>query len=221
MKLLFSACTKLILGIIIVGLLLFLPAGGFDYPGAWLFMALLFVPMTLLGIVLFIKSPALLAKRLQSREKESGQRRVVGLSALLFLAGFIAAGLDHRFSLTHVPLPVVITASVVLLASYAMYAEVMRENAYLSRTVEVQSGQKVIDTGLYGIVRHPMYTSVIFLFLSIPLVLGSFISFVIFLIFPALLIARIKNEEAVLRAGLAGYDEYTKRVKYRLFPFIY
>ena len=212
---------KYFAGLVMVGLLLFLPAGTFLYPGAWLFVALLFVPMFFLGLVLLIKAPELLEKRLRSREKESEQKSVVGVTGLLFLAAFVLSGLDFRLGCTHVPLWLQLTASGILLLSYGMYAEVMRENAYLSRTVEVQEGQKVIDTGLYGIVRHPMYSATVLLFLSIPLVLGSFIGFAVMLPYPVLLTMRIRNEEKVLTEGLPGYAQYCEKVRWRMIPFVW
>ncbi len=221
MKLLANALIKFASGLILAGLLLFLPAGTFHYPGGWLFMALLFIPMVFFGAALYFKAPELLKKRLNTKEKEKAQKSVVGLSALVFVGAFILAGLDHRFGWTRVPGWVTAAAAVLLLGSYAMYMEVMRENAYLSRTVEVQEGQKVIDTGLYGVVRHPMYTATIVLFLSIPLVLGSWISFVLLLFYPALIIMRIGNEEKVLSEGLPGYKEYMQKVRYRLIPYIW
>lgn len=220
-KLLLSALTKFIAGIVLMGLVLFLPAGTWNYSNAWLFLGLLFIPMLILGVVLFVKAPELLEKRLQSKEKESTQKGVVAVSGLMFIGAFVLAGLDFRFGWTHVPAWVVTVAAIVLLASYGMYGEVMRENAYLSRTVEVQKNQKVIDTGLYGVIRHPMYTATIFLFLAIPLVLGSWIAFAVMLLYPAAIIARIGNEEKVLEEGLQGYTEYKKKVKYRLIPFIW
>ena len=220
-KLLFSALTKFLAGLVLMGLMLFLPAGTWNYPNAWLFLSLLFLPMLLLGVLLFFKAPELLEKRLQSKEKESTQKGVVAVSGLMFIGSFVLAGLDFRFGWTNVPAWVVILAAVILLASYGMYAEVMRENAYLSRTVEVQENQKVIDTGLYGVIRHPMYTATIFLFLAIPLVLGSWIAFAVMLLYPAAIIARIGNEEKVLEEGLQGYTEYKKKVKYRLVPFVW
>ncbi len=220
-KLLLSALTKFLLGLILVGALLFLPAGSFSFTGGWIFIALLFIPMIFLGAVLLIKAPDLLEKRLGAKEKESTQKGVVALSGLLFLAGFIVAGLDYRFGWSHVPAWLVIAASVILLISYALYAEVMRENAYLSRTIEVQEGQKVVSTGLYGIVRHPMYAVTVWLFLSIPLVLGSFWSLLCFAHYPILIVIRILNEEKVLTEGLDGYADYKKKVKYRLIPFIW
>lgn len=221
MKLLLRALCAYLAGLLLVGGLLFLPAGTFFWGNAWLFCALLFVPMLILGVVLYIKAPGLLGKRLNAKEKQGDQKKVVAGSGLLFLAAFVSAGLDFRFGLTAVPDWLVIAASVILLLSYAMYAEVMRENAYLSRTVEVQEGQKVVDTGLYGVIRHPMYAATVFLFLSIPLVLGSWIAFVILLGYPAAIVVRIRNEEEVLRAGLDGYDDYTKRVRWRLIPFVW
>ena len=220
-KLFLSALTKFLCGIVLVGALLFLPAGSFAFTGGWIFIGLLFIPMLILGAVLLIKSPELLQKRLDAKEKENTQKGVVALSGLLFLAGFIIAGLDYRFEWSHVPTWLVIVASVILLASYALYAEVMRENAYLSRTIEVQEGQKVVSTGLYGIVRHPMYAVTIWLFLSIPLVLGSFFSLLCFLPYPIIMAVRILNEEKVLTEGLDGYADYKKKVKYRLIPFIW
>lgn len=221
MKLLINALTKFILGLAMIAALLFLPAGTVQYPGGWRFVGLLFTPMLILGTVLFLKAPDLLKKRLNHREKESAQKRVIGASVLMFIGGFVAAGLDFRFGWSAVPRWMVTAASIVLLLSYGLYAEVMRENAYLSRTVEVQEGQKVIDTGLYAIVRHPMYMASTLLFLSIPLVLGSWFAFAIFLVYPFLLAGRIRNEEAVLAAGLPGYAEYQKKVKYRMIPFIW
>ena len=220
-KLLISALSKFIAGLILMGLVLFLPAGTWNYLNAWLFLGLLFIPMLILGVVLFMKAPELLEKRLQSKEKESTQKGVVAVSGLMFIGSFVLAGLDFRFGWTNVPVWVVATAAIVLLASYGMYGEVMRENAYLSRTVEVQENQKVIDTGLYGVIRHPMYTATIFLFLAIPLFLGSWIAFAVMLLYPAAIIARIGNEEKVLEEGLQGYTEYKKKVKYRLVPFVW
>jgi len=221
MKLLTGALTKFIAGLIIVGAMLFLPAGGFDYMNGWLFIGLLFLPMLVLGVVLYLKAPELLEKRLDAKEKQDTQKRVVAVSGLLFVAGFIVAGLDHRFGWSYVPGWVVILASVVLVASYGLYAEVMRENAYLSRTIEVQEGQKVVDTGLYGVVRHPMYGATVLLFLSIPVVLGSWWSLLCFVPYVPVIAARIGNEEQVLEAELPGYKEYKTRVKYRLIPCIW
>jgi len=221
MKLLFNAIFKYAMGLLFVGALLFLPAGGLDYMNGWLFIGLLFCPMLVLGAVLLIKAPALLEKRLGAKEKEGAQRGVVLASGLLFIAGFTVAGLDFRFGWSRVPNWVVILASAVLLVSYALYAEVMRENAYLSRTVEVQKGQRVIDTGLYGVVRHPMYAVTVWLFLSIPLVLGSWWSLLCFLPYIPVIVVRIVNEERLLVRELEGYADYRKRVKYRLLPFVW
>lgn len=220
-QLMFNAVIKFLSGLLLIGLILFLPAGTFDYPNAWLFIALLFVPMLLMGIVLFVKAPELLKKRLNTKEKESTQKKVVGLSALMFIVAFVVAGIDFRYGWSEFPRWLTIVSSIVLLVSYGLYAEVMRENAYLSRTVEVQENQKVIDTGLYGIARHPMYSATILLFLSMPLVLGSWISFFVMLYYPVIIIARIRNEEKVLEEGLAGYTEYKQRVRYRLIPFVW
>lgn len=220
-KLILSALAKFTVGLAFVIALLFLPAGSFGYANGWLFIGLLFIPMLILGIVLLIKSPKLLEKRIDAKEKEVTQKGVLAVAALLFVGGFVVAGLDHRFGWSYVPGWVVIAASIVLLVSYILYAEVMRENAYLSRTVEVQDGQKVVDTGLYGIVRHPMYAVTIWLFLSIPIVLGSWWSLLCFLPYIAVIAVRIMNEEKVLEQGLEGYTEYKKRVKYRIIPFIW
>ncbi len=219
-KLFFQAILKFLLGFVLVGILIFLP-GGFDYPCGWLLMAILFVPMLFAGIVMMVKCPELLRKRLSAKEKQGEQQLVVRLSGLMFVLGFVAAGLDHRFGWLPIPMWISIAAALLFLLAYILYAEVLRENAYLSRTIEVQEGQKVIDTGLYGIVRHPMYMATLILFLSIPLVLGSVISLVFFLAYPAIIIMRLKNEEKILEQGLEGYAEYKKRVKYRLIPFIW
>ncbi len=221
MKLFLQAVSKFIIGLLLLGLFIFLPAGTLRFTGGWLFLGLLFVPMVFLGVFLFIKAPELLKKRLNNKEKESAQKGVTAFSALIFVAGFILAGLDFRFGWTNVPTWAVIVAAIVFLISYALYAEVMRENAYLSRTIEIQEDQKVIDTGLYGIVRHPMYAVTVFLFLSVPIILGSWISFAVFVFYPVLLVVRILNEEKVLEAGLDGYADYKKKVKYRLIPFVW
>ena len=221
MKLLFNAIIKFIFGLLLVGLVIFLPAGTLAYLNGWLFVALLFIPILLFGTVLFFKSPELLRRRLDSKEKERSQKGVVGLSALMFLGGFILAGLDYRFGWSAVPTWAVIAASIVLLAAYALYVEVMRENEYLSRTVKVEEGQKVIDTGLYGIVRHPMYAVTLWLFLSIPIVLGSWYSLICFAHYPIIIIVRLLNEEKLLSRELDGYEEYKKKVKYRLIPFVW
>lgn len=220
-KLLINALVKFVFGIILMGVVLFLPAGTFRYPNAWLFIALLFIPMLLLGAILFLKAPDLLRKRLNSKEKENAQVGVVAASALMFVGAFVAAGLDFRYGWTQVPAWLVALAAVIQFASYGLYAEVMRENAYLSRTVEVQENQKVVDTGLYGVIRHPMYTATILLYLAMPIVLGSWIAFVIMLSYPVIIVFRIRNEEKVLEQGLEGYSEYKQKVKYRLIPFIW
>ena len=220
-KLFFSAITKFILGVILVGLLVFLPAGSFNFVGGWIFMGILFVPMFMAGIVMMFKNPYLLEKRLDAKEKQAEQSLVVKLSGLMFLTGFVVAGLNYRYSWHALPNSVVIAASVVFLVAYALYAEVIRENTYLSRTIEVQENQKVIDTGLYGIVRHPMYSVTLLLFLSMPLVLGSVYSFIIFLVYPLIIVKRLKAEEEFLEKELKGYKEYKQKVKYRLIPFIW
>ncbi len=220
-KLFFSALTKYVLGFGLVSCLLFLPAGTFSYCGAWLFLILLFVPMFLLGAVLLVKNPALLEKRLRGKEERDEQKKVVGASALIFFAGFLLAGLDERFSWSSVPSWLVCLASVLFLFSYFLYAEVMRENPYLSRTVGVDEKQRVITTGLYAVVRHPMYAVTVLLFLLIPLILGSWYSFAIFLFYPLVLVRRIQEEEAFLSQNLVGYENYKKQVKYRLIPFVW
>ena len=220
-KLFTSAILKFLLGVVLVGLLIFLPAGTFSFFNGWLFMGILFVPMFIAGIVMMVKNPKLLESRLDAKEKEAEQSLVVKLSGLMFLAGFIVAGLGVRFGWYTLPKPVVIASAVVFLIAYILYAEVLRENTYLSRTIEVQEGQKVIDTGLYGIVRHPMYSVTLLLFLSMPLVLGSIYSFVIFLAYPFIIAKRIKHEEEFLEKELNGYKEYKQKVKYRLIPFIW
>lgn len=221
MKLFLSALTKLIFGIVLIALLLFLPAWTFNYFGAWLLLGVLFVPMLIMGAVMLIKAPALLEKRLNNKEKEATQRGVVALSALMFLGGFVLSALDFRFGWSYVPMWLTIAAAVIFLVGYGLYAEVMRENAYLSRTVEVQEGQKVISTGLYGIVRHPMYFATLLMFLPIPLILQSFWGLIPMAIYPVVIVIRILNEEKVLESGLEGYLEYKKKVKYRLIPFIW
>ena len=221
MKLLRSALVKFLCGLLLVGLVLFLPAGTLSYPNGWLFMGVLFVPMLILGVILFLKAPGLLQKRLDNKEKEKAQKGVVAFSGLMFLAGFIVSALDFRFGWSNVPPPLVIAAAVVFLVGYGMYAEVMRENAYLSRTVEVQENQKVIDTGLYGIVRHPMYLATLLMFLPLSLILGSLWGLIPFAFYPAVIVLRILNEEKILSAGLEGYDAYRGRVKYRLIPFVW
>jgi len=220
-KLFFQAIIKFLFGVVILGALLFIPAGNFNYWNAWLFIGLLFIPMFIAGIVLMIKNPELLKKRLNAKEKENEQKQVILFSGLMFLAGFIIAGLDFRFKWLELPNIVVIISSILFVIAYILYAEVLRENTYLSRTIEVQEDQKVIDTGLYGIVRHPMYAVTILLFLTMPLILGSVISFIIFLIYPFIIAKRIKNEEEVLEKDLKGYKEYKTKVKYKVIPFIW
>ena len=220
-KLFLQAIIKFLFGVLLVGLLVFLPAGTLRYFQGWFFMGILFIPMLIAGIVMMVKNPGLLASRLNAKEKQSDQSLVVKLSGLMFLAGFIVAGLDFRFGWLTLPKEASIGAAVVFLAAYVLYAEVLRENTYLSRTIEVQENQKVIDTGLYGIVRHPMYFATVVLFLAMPLVLGSLISFVIFLVYPFIIAKRIKGEEQFLEQELPGYKEYKEKVKYRLLPFIW
>lgn len=216
-----QAAVKFLAGAALVALLLFLPAGTLAWRGAWLFLVLLFVPIAVVGVVLLRKNPELLEKRLNGKEKAAQQRGVVGLSGLMFLAGFVLAGLDARFGWTCVPLWLTVAAAVLFLMAYVLYAEVLRENAYLSRTIEVQKGQMVVDTGLYGVVRHPMYAATVLLFLAMPLVLGSWVSFAVFLVYPALMVVRIRHEEALLTKELAGYDAYIQKVRWRMIPFIW
>ena len=220
-KLFFQAIIKFALGVVLIGAMLFLSAGSFEYWNGWLFMGILFIPMFLAGIVLMFKNPELLKKRLNAKEKEGEQRQVLALSGLMFIAGFVIAGLNYRYGWIVLPDVVAIVSAVLFLIAYILYAEVLRENTYLSRTIEVQEDQKVVDTGLYGIVRHPMYAVTILLFLAMPLVLGSIISFVIFLVYPIIIAKRIKNEEQVLEKDLKGYTEYKKKVKYKIIPFVW
>lgn len=220
-KLLIQALSKFTLGLLVISLLIFVPAGTLDYWNGWLFMALLFIPMFAGGIVLMVKNPELLAKRLRAKEKELEQKNVIILSSLMFITGFVLAGLDYRYGWLELPQGLIGVASLIFLIGYGLYAVVLRENTYLSRTVEIQENQQVIDRGLYGIVRHPMYLATIIMFLSMPLVLGSAIAFLVFLIYPFLMAKRIKNEEEVLEKGLSGYTEYKKRVKHKLIPFVW
>ena len=220
-KLFIQAITKFTFGFIIIALLLFIPAGTLNYLNAWLFIGILFVPMFIVGIILMIKNPDLLRKRLNSKEKEAEQGILLLLGGVMFICGFVVAGLNYRFEWIILPKYIVYIGAIIFLLAYVLYAEVLRENMYLSRIIEVQENQKVIDTGLYGIVRHPMYFSTILLFSSIPLVLGSLFSFLIFLIYPVIIAKRIKNEEQVLEQGLKGYLEYKKKVRYRVIPFIW
>ncbi len=220
-KLFSQAIIKFLSGLLIVGLLLFLPAGTAAYWQAWLLMGILFIPMFCAGLIMMKKSPALLRKRLDAKEEQSEQQAVLALSGLMFLAAFVVAGLNFRFGWIVLPAWVSYAVAVLFLLAYALYAEVLRENVWLSRTIEVQENQKVIDTGLYGVVRHPMYMSTLLLFLSMPLVLGSVISFVIMLAYIPILAKRIRNEEQVLERGLEGYADYQKRVRYRVIPFVW
>ena len=221
MKLAVEALIKFTCGLLLVGLLLFLPAGTLSYTYGWLFVGLLFVPMLIAGFIMLAKSPGFLKKRLDAKEKQSAQKGVVALSGLMFLAGFVVAGLDFRFGWSDMPTWVVITASALFLIAYVLYAEVMRENAYLSRTIKVEEGQKVVDTGLYGIVRHPMYAVTILLFMMIPLILGSWYALIAFAFYPIIIIVRLTEEEKLLTKELPGYAEYKQKVKYRIIPFVW
>ena len=220
-KLFFQALSKFLIGLIIICILLFIPAGTINYPNGWLFIALLFIPMLFAGIIMIFKSPDLFRRRLNAKENEDEQKTVILISGIIFLLAFILAGLNFRFGWFNLPSIVVIIASVIFLLAYIMYADVLRENEYLSRTVEVSENQKVVDSGLYGIVRHPMYTSTIFLFLSMPLVLDSIFSFIVMLVYPIMIMFRIRNEERVLENELIGYEEYKEKVKYKLIPYLW
>lgn len=221
MKLLTEALIKFICGLLLVGLLIFLPAGTINYTYGWLLIGLLFGPMLTAGFVMLFKSPDFLRKRLDAKEKQTAQKGVVAFSGLMFVVGFVVAGLDFRFGWSTMPTWVIITASVLFLIAYALYAEVMRENAYLSRTIKVEEGQTVVDTGLYGIVRHPMYAVTVLLFLMIPLVLGSWYALIAFAFYPAIIVVRLKDEEALLTKELPGYAAYKQKVKYRIIPFLW
>lgn len=221
MKLFFEAILKYLLGVVLVGALVFLPAGTLAFPNGWLLMAILFVPMLFAGFVMLAKNPGLLRSRLDAREKRKSQDQVVKLSGLMFIAGFVLAGLDFRFGWLKLPLWVVIVGAVAFLTAYLLYAEVLRENTYLSRTVKVVEGQQVVDTGLYGIVRHPMYSATVLLFLSMPLVLGSLCALPVFLLYPLLIARRIKDEESLLEKELPGYTAYKQKVRFRLIPFVW
>ena len=220
-ELLKEGLIKYIAGVILVGVLLFVPAGSLKWKDGWIFMTALFIPMLIAGIVMYLKAPDLLRRRLNAKEKEAQQKDVISMSGLMFLAAFIIAGLNYRFNWIKFPEPVRITGIIIFLLSYLMFGEVLRENEYLSRTIEVQEGQKVVDTGLYGIVRHPMYSATVLLFLSMPLIMNSPISFVIMLLYIPLIVKRILNEEEVLEKELEGYKEYKEKVKYRILPFIW
>lgn len=221
MKLLINALTKFFCGLLMVGLLIFLPAGTLAYSNGWLLIGLLFGPMLIAGFVMFFKSPAFLAKRLDAKEKQRTQKGVLAFSGLMFIGGFVVAGLDFRFGWSKMPSAVTVIASVLFLTAYALYAEVMRENAYLSRTIKVEEGQTVVDTGLYGIVRHPMYMATILLFLMIPLVLGSWYALIVFACYPGLIAVRLTDEEKLLTKELPGYAAYKQKVRYRIIPFIW
>ena len=221
MKLLCNALAKFTFGALMVGLLIFLPAGTLHYAKGWLFMALLFIPMLGAGFVMLAKSPDLLKKRLDAKEKQAAQKGVLAFSGLMFLGGFVVAGLDFRYGWSHIPTVVTIIASLLFLLAYLLYAEVLRENAYLSRTIRVEEGQTVVDTGLYGIVRHPMYSATLLLFLAMPLILGSWYALVVFAFYPVIIVVRLKDEERLLTQELQGYAEYKQKVKYRLLPFIW
>lgn len=221
MKLLIDALTKFTCGLLMVGLLLFAPAGTLNFAYAWLLIGLLFMPMLIAGFVMLAKSPEFLKKRLDAKEEQATQKGVLAFSGLMFVAGFVVAGLDFRFGWSSMPIWVVICASVLFLIAYALYAEVMRENAYLSRTIRVEEGQTVVDTGMYGIVRHPMYAVTILLFLMIPLILGSWYALIAFAFYPVIIVVRLKDEEALLTRELPGYAKYKQKVKYRLIPFIW
>ena len=221
MKLLLNALIKFSCGFLLVGALIFLPAGTLAFAQGWLLMGLLFGPMLVAGFVMLFKSPDFLEKRLDAKEKQAAQKGVLAFSGLMFIAGFVVAGLDYRFGWSRMPLWVTVTAAVLFLAAYGLYAEVMRENAYLSRTIRVEEGQKVVDTGLYALVRHPMYMVTILLFLMIPLVLGSWYALIPFAFYPAIIIVRLKDEERLLAKELSGYEDYMKKVKYRIIPYIW
>lgn len=220
-KLFLQAIVKFVLGLILFGALLFVPAGTIRYPNGWLLIAILFIPMFIAGIIMMFKNPELLKKRLSAKEEEKEQKAVVVLSGIMFLAAFVVAGLNFRFKWFMLPNPAVIIGTVIFILAYAMYAEVLRENTFLSRTVEIQEEQTVIDTGLYGIVRHPMYSATLFLFLSMGIILGSPISFAVLLFYLPIIAKRIKNEEDVLEKGLEGYKEYKLKVKYKVIPFVW
>ena len=220
-SLLMQACAKFFAGVILVGLLLFLPAGTIVFPKGWLLMTVLFLPMFIGGFIMWRKAPELLRRRLKAKEEQAAQKNVIALSGLMFLAGFLLAGLNFRFRWSVLPSVVVAAACVVFLIGYSFFALVLRQNAYLSRTIQVEKGQTVVDTGLYGVVRHPMYTATLLMFLSMPLILGSWQAFLVFLAYPVLIVKRIKNEEAVLNQELQGYDAYCRKIRYRLIPYIW
>ncbi|MBQ6477160.1 MAG: isoprenylcysteine carboxylmethyltransferase family protein [Bacilli bacterium] len=220
-KLLIRGITRFIMGFLLVFLLIFIPAGSLEFYNGWLLIIILFIPMFIFGLFLFFKNPELLKIRLNVKEKERDQKEVIISSGIMFIIGFVLAGLNYRYNWFMLPKSISIIASIIFLISYILYAEVLRENTFLSRTIEVTNNQKVVDTGMYSIVRHPMYIVTIVLFLMMPLVLGSLISFIVFLVYPFLIVKRIKNEEKVLEKDLDGYKEYEKKVKYRLIPYIW
>lgn len=220
-KLFFNAFIKFLIGIILIGVLLFFPAGSLNYFNGWLFMAVLFIPMFFIGLIMIFKNPKLLQKRLDAKEKQKEQKLVVNLSGLMFIFGFVIAGLNHRFNLHSIPNTVVIIATIIFLVAYILYFKVLRENTYLSRTIKVENNQKVIDKGLYRIVRHPMYFTTLFMFLTIPIILGSIFSLIVFLAYPFIIAKRIISEEKLLEKELNGYVDYKQKVKYRLIPFIW
>lgn len=220
-ELFIQAVTKYILGLILVGLLVFLPAGTLSFFNGWLFMGVLFIPIFIMGVIMMLKAPDLLRKRLKAKESNEEQSLVIKLSGLMFLIGFILPGLGYRFNWYALPKNISIVFSIIFLLGYLLFAEVLRENAYLSRVIEIQENQKVIDTGLYGIIRHPMYSATLIMFLSMPIILGSLLSLLIFLAYPFIIIKRLKNEEEFLEKELEGYDDYKKKVKYRLIPFVW
>ena len=220
-KLFFQGIAKFLFGLILMALLLFLPAGSLYFWQGWILLGILFIPMFVAGLILMKKNPELLKKRLNAKEEEKEQKIVILLSGIMFLAAFVVAGLNFRFGWIVMPMWVSYVSAAVFLIAYALYAEVLRENEYLSRTIEVQEDQKVVDTGLYGVVRHPMYMTTLLLFLAMPMVLGSVISFAIMLVYIPIIVMRIRNEEKVLAKGLPGYEEYMKKIKYRLIPFIW
>lgn len=220
-KLFIKAFSAAVLGLALIMLLLFLPAGSFDFVGGWIFIGVLFVPMIIMGVVLLLKNPEMLKKRLKTKEEIGSQKTVVALSGLMFAAGFVIAGLNFRFGWVALSFPVSVAASVIFLIGYGLYVEVIRENAYLSRVIEVQENQKVVDTGLYSVVRHPMYFATVLMFLAIPLILGDIFSFVLFLSYPFMIAKRIKDEEKLLENELTGYTEYKNKVKYKMIPFIW
>ena len=220
-SLLVQACTKFFAGVVLVGVLLFLPAGTMAFPKGWLLMSVLFIPMFLGGLVMWRKSPELLARRLKAKEEQGEQRTVIALSGTMFLAGFLLAGLNFRFHWSELPSAIAAAACVVFLVGYGLFALVLRQNTYLSRTIQVEKGQTVVDTGLYGMVRHPMYTATLLMFLSMPLILGSWQAFLVFLTYPVLIVKRIRNEEAVLTRELQGYEAYCRKIRYRLIPYIW